>query len=162
MEEKMKGKWIVKIAGMEDLNRWLTFVKKVTHDFYDIDLPNDENYKQAVIKNIKRETAIYVEDNDIIGGMIYSSNQNHITWLAVDPDYRRRGIGSALVEYMFKKLPDRKEYKVKTFTENDWQSKTSHPFYKSLGFISTVTNYDDMVNNENHPTLVFVKTNDEQ
>jgi predicted GNAT family acetyltransferase len=90
--------WTIKIANMDDIGRWLAFVKNVAHDFYDIDLPNDENYRSAIIKNIKRKTAIYVEESDkIIGGTIYSPNSNRIGWLAVDPMYRRRGIGTALV-----------------------------------------------------------------
>jgi GNAT superfamily N-acetyltransferase len=156
----MENNWIVKIAEIQDLNKWLSFAQRVTHDFYDIDLPNDENYKNAIIKNIKRHTAIYIEEeNKIIGGMIFSPNQNRISWLAVDPKYRRKGIGTALVKYMFKELSDRKEYKVKTFIEGEWQSKASHPFYQSLGFEAKEINYDDTVNNKNHPTLMFIKRN---
>ena len=100
--------WVIKIATLNDCKKWFSFAKGVMHDFYDIDLPNDENYKNAIIKNIKRETAIYIEDNEkIVGGMIFSPNQNHIGWLAVDPKYIRKGIGTALVNYMFKKLSDR-------------------------------------------------------
>jgi len=91
--------------------------------------------------------------------MIYSPNQNHIGWLAVDPEYRRKGVGTALVKYMFKELHDRKEFKVKTFINGEWQSKATHPFYKSLGFEPREINYDDMENNANHPALVFIKRN---
>ena len=147
----MENKWNVKIARIEDLNKWFKFVKNVIHDFYDIDLVNDESYKKAVEKNIKRKTAIYVEEKDkIIGGMLFSPNSNQIGWLAVDPDYRRKGIGTLLVKYMLKELEDRKEH---------WQSKASHPFYKSLGFEPKEISYENMENNANNPMLIFIRKN---
>ena len=156
----MENKWIVKIAELNDIDKWFNFVKTVIHDFYDIDLINNEHYRGVIEKNIKRRTAIYVEnEKKIIGGMIYSPNSNHIGWLAVDPEYRRKGIGTALVKYMFNELADRKELKVKTFIEGDWQSNVSHPFYMSLGFEPKEINCDDMENNANRPMRVFIKKN---
>ena len=155
----MENNWIVKIANHNDLDRWFKFVTNVTHDFYDIDLVNNANFRNVIIKNINRKTAIYVEHNGkIIGGMTYSPNSNHISWIAVDPRYRRRGIGSKLVKHMFKELSDRKELTVKTFIEGEWQSDVSHPFYRSLGFESTnEISYDDLENNANKPMLKFKK-----
>ena len=156
----MEKKWVVKIAEPNDMEKWFNFVKTVIHDFYDIDLINNEHYSDVIAKNIKRKTAVYIEnDNRIIGGMIYSPNQNHIGWLAVDPKYRRKGIGTALVKYMFNELSDRNEFKVKTFIDGEWQSDASHPFYKSLGFEPKEINYEDMENNANHPMRVFIKDN---
>ena len=153
----MENHWIVKIAELNDMEKWFNFVKTVIHDFYDIDLINNENYRSIIEKNIKRKTAIFIENEaKIIGGMIYSPNSNHIGWLAVDPEYRRKG--TALVKYMFNKLTDRKEIKVKTFIEDDWQSSVSHPFYKSLGFEPKEINYDDIENNANRPMRVFIKS----
>ena len=156
----MENNWIVKVAEIGDMGRWFDFVKNVIHDFYDIDLVNDEHHRDIIEKNIRRKTAIYVEiEEKIIGGMIYSPNQNHIGWLAVDPKYRRKGVGTALVKYMFKELSDRKEFKVKTFIDGEWQSNASHPFYKSLGFEPTEVCYDGMERNANKPMLVFIKNN---
>jgi ribosomal protein S18 acetylase RimI-like enzyme len=89
--------------------------------------------------------------------MIYSPNHNHISWLAVDPDYRRMGIGTALVNFMFIELADRNEFKVKTFVNGEWQSKASHNFYESLGFIGKEICYDEMERNAGHPMQVFYK-----
>ena len=154
----MENNWLVKIAELNDMKRWLNFVKTVLLDFYDIDLVNDKNYVNVIEKNINRKTAIYIEnESKIIGGMTYSPNSNHIGWLAVDPEYRRKGVGTALVNYMFSQLSDRKEFKVKTFIDGHWQSEVSHPFYKSLGFEPREINYDDMENSANHPMRVFIK-----
>ena len=156
----MENKWVIKIAKINDIEKWFSFVKTVIHDFYDIDLINNEHFRSVIEKNIRRKTAIYIEnETKIIGGMIYSPNSNHIGWLAVDPEYRRKGIGTALVNYMFDELSDRKEFKVKTFIDDDWQSSISHAFYKSLGFEPKEINYDNMENNANRPMRVFIKNN---
>jgi GNAT superfamily N-acetyltransferase len=155
MDEK---NWTVKTAGEADFERWMRFAAAVVEDFYGIDLPNDENYRGAILKNIRRGTAVYVERNgEIIGAMIYSPNRNHIGWLAVGRRERRRGVGPALVRYMLDRIPGREEYKVKPFIAGEPQSAASHPFYESLGFVPDRIDYEDMVNNANHPTQLFVR-----
>lgn len=156
----MKQQWKVNIASEGDFERWLNFVKKVQHEFHGLDLYSDEKYKSAILKNINRGTAIYVEDNEsseIIGAMIYSPKSNHIGWIAVNTKHRRQGIGSALVNYMFKKLPKDVPIKVKTFLETDEPGQTAHCFYKSLGF--QPKEILDDVNNENagKPFYLFIK-----
>ena len=154
----MENNWIVKIAEEKDLNRWYNLLDSVKHEFYDLDLANDENHRNFLRRNFDRKTAIYVEDEDtIIGGMVYSPKSNQISWLGVNPNYRRKGIGTLLVRYMLEKLNDRIEFKVKTFIEEHWQSKASHSFYKSLGFEPKEICYDGMENNAGHPMLEFLK-----
>ncbi len=152
--------FLVKTATEADIQKWFEFTGTVVDEFYDIDLPHDETFRSTVIKNIKRGTAIYIENNNqIIGAMIYSPNQNHIGWLAVHKQYRRQGIGTALVNYMFEELPDRKQFLVKTFIEGEAQSLLAHPFYKSLGFVAKEIDYSDMQHNANHPMQIFIKEN---
>ncbi len=164
MEERKnkmtKGKnWDIKVCQLTDFDRWFSFVRLVQTDFHDVDLVNDENFRTGIIHNIKRGTAIFVEDeNDkdfIIGAMIFSPSQNHIGWLAVHPNFRRQGIGSELVRYMFKALHQVREFKVKTFIEGDSSGVASRPFYQSLGFVP-----NEILNNEedySHPVQLFIK-----
>ena len=151
--------WLVKKALPEDLNRWLSFASTVTKDFYNIDLPNDEKYRFVMIKNITRKTAIYVEDEakencPIIGAMTYSPNQNHISWLAVHPDYRNAGVASALMNSMSLELSGAKEIKVKTFHIDDMYGKAARSFYRKHGFIAGEILLDDEFP---HPVQVFTK-----
>jgi ribosomal protein S18 acetylase RimI-like enzyme len=152
------NKWKICIANVDDYNKWMQFASTVVNDFYNIDLPNDSNFCSVIMKNIKRGTALYVEEKgSIIGALVYSPNQNHIAWIAVHKDYRRRGVGTALVKYMFDQIPDRNEYKVKTFLDGEFQSVASHAFYKSFGFEPKEIIYEDMEKNANHPMQLFVK-----
>lgn len=133
-------KRVVKYANPEDIHRWLLFASKLKEDFYGLDLGKDKKYGDAVLKNIARKTAIYVEDEKgeekcIIGGMIYSRNQNHIGWLGVDSCFRRQGIATFLLNHMVKNLRDAKEIRVKTFLNNDVFGKAARSFYRKNGFI---------------------------
>lgn len=155
----MKGtNWIVQVAQISDIDRWFSLVKSVEHDFHDVDLANDQNHRSIIIKNIIRGTAIYIENEDlIVGAMIYSPNQNHIGWIAVHPDYRRQGIGTALVGYMFKALDQAERFKVKTFTEGDTSGSAARPFYQSLGFVPDEVLYHE--EGLTHPVQLFIKEN---
>lgn len=155
-----KNSWLVKEAIVEDTERWLDFVSKVREDFYGLDLVNDEKFRFGMIKNMKRGTAIYVEDNSksdipIIGAMTYSLNQNHISWLAVDSNYRNNGVASSLMAYILCQMFNAKEIKVKTFLYDDRYGKAARSFYKKHGFVG-----NDILLNEKefpHPVQVFVK-----
>ena len=130
-------------------------------DFYNIDLAHDENFRTGMINNMKRGTAIYIQDSSkhnfpIIGAMTYSRNKNHISWLAVHPDYRRNGVASFLVKHMLNELKNAQEIRVKTFLYDDEYGIAARSFYKKHGFVAK-----DILMNEQeypHPVQVFVKT----
>lgn len=156
----MKGSWVIRVASINDMDRWMDFVKAVQNEFHYIDLFNDENYKTAILKNISRSTAIYIQkenSNEIIGAMTYSPNSNHIGWLAVSPNHRRKGIGSALAKYMFDKLPKNIPIKVRTFLETDIPGKTAQSFYKSLGFKPKEILEDINNKNAGNPFHLFIR-----
>lgn len=113
-----------------------------------------------MIKNIKRGTAIYVEDISkhnipIIGAMTFSTNSNHISWLGVHPSYRRKGIATSLFEYMLKHMADVEEIRVKTFLYDDEYGKAARSFYKSKGFVGDEIEMDNQ--NFPHPVQEFIK-----
>ncbi len=156
-----KINWVVKSASIDDVERWFIFASTVKEDFYNMDLANDENYRSSMIKNIERGTAIYIEDSSkhdspIIGAMTYSPNQNHIGWLAVHQDYRKKRVASLLMKHMLGELSAAQEIRVKTFLYDDKYGKAARNFYKKHGFIPK-----DILMKEKgypHPVQVFVKT----
>jgi|LGOV01.1.fsa_nt_gb ribosomal protein S18 acetylase RimI-like enzyme len=161
---KLKNsKWIVKHATLEDLDRWFEFVETVQSDFCNLNLMNDEKFRSGMKKNIQRGTAIYIEDtslelNPIIGALSYSLNQNHISWLAVNSEYRRRKTASTLMEYSYRKLSDTKEIRIKTFLYDDEYGIAARAFYKNHGFILR----EVLMKEEGypHPVQIFIKTTD--
>ena len=159
-----KNKWIVKKALPEDADRWFTFASAVKDDFCGLDLSKDRKYRSGMIKNMNRGTAIYVEDDSIencpiIGAMSFSLKQNHISWLAVHPNYRKRGVASSLMDTALEELDHSEKIRVKTFRDDDKYGKPARSFYKKHGFKEGETLEDE---NYPHPVQVFTKiVNDE-
>jgi len=157
-----QGKWLVKKALPEDTDRWFSLAASVKEDFLGLDLSNDEKYRSGMIKNMIRGTAIYIEDDLhkerlIIGGMTFSPNQNHISWLAVHPDYRNKGVASSLMYKMLEELAGANEIKVKTFRDDDKYGKAARSFYRKHGFVAGEILLDDSYP---HPVQVFIRKAD--
>jgi ribosomal protein S18 acetylase RimI-like enzyme len=143
-----QGKWLIKKALPEEADRWFLLASLVKEDFCGLDLSRDEKYRFGMLKNMFRGTAIYIEDDlqedcPIIGAMTFSPNQNHISWLAVHPNYRNRGVASSLMHFMLQELSSAKQIKVKTFSDDDKYGKAARSFYKKHGFIEGVILLDE-------------------
>jgi ribosomal-protein-alanine N-acetyltransferase len=67
------------------------------------------------------------EDDKILGYIIFDDRDGHILSIAVDPLYRRRGVGSRLVERVIEKCG-------KAWIEVRASNKIAQSFYNSLGF----------------------------
>lgn len=100
------------------------------------EFPNlsEESFLSALRYNIKRNSALAVFENDAaVGIIIYSRVLSRISFLAVDPDYRRHGIGRVLI----KKVLDILGGYAELFTykpESDKYMRPSWVFYEKLGF----------------------------
>jgi ribosomal protein S18 acetylase RimI-like enzyme len=154
-----QGKWLVKKALKEDAGRWFVLASSVKEDFQGLDLSIDEDYRSGMMKNIMRGTAIYIEDElnegcPIIGAMTFSPNQNHISWLAVHPNYRNKGVATSLMQYMLNELKNAEQISVKTFSCDDKYGKAARSFYRKHEF-SEGEIFDD--DDYPHPVQVFTK-----
>lgn len=150
--------WQIHVAVDSDFERWISFLAKVQDEFHGLDLVNDPRHRAFIQKNIKRQSAIFVTDShskEIIGAMAYSANSRHISWLAVSPQHRRQGIGSAMVHYMFRQFEKDIPIKVKTFTQTDKPGPTAQAFYKSVGFTPGEIEADISGDNAGNPYHVF-------
>jgi ribosomal protein S18 acetylase RimI-like enzyme len=119
------------------------------------------------IKDIKKEIKkeFYgAFNNDKMVGFITFKEVNiqviELTWLAIDPDYQNKGIGTRLVTHSLQKLSRKyKACEVKTLSEDDPDEgylKTRN-FYKKLGFIplQTIKPYPGW--DKNMSCQIFVK-----
>ena len=57
-----------------------------------------------------------------------------MSFLAVHPEYRRRGLASRLIETAAAQFPIGTELSVTTYREGDPLGAAVHTFYKALGF----------------------------
>ncbi len=94
-----------------------------------------KEYRNTVIKNMKRKTALCVKSNDrIVGILIFSYNAKCLSCMAVHPQFRKQGIGSALVEKMISLFPVVIDISVSTFREDDPKGIAPRALYKKYGF----------------------------
>lgn len=88
---------------------------------------------------------------NIVGVLLYSRKHNMICCLAVDSDYRKQGIESALLEKAIDKLDRRQDITVSTFRENDVKGTAARKLYKKYGFIE-----DELIEEFGYPNQKFV------
>lgn len=100
----------------------------------------------AIPNDIKFHKCLVAKDNDkILGFLIYSSYEGtpYISWIGIDPDYFRQGIGKKLINKFEKTLKNIgiKKYQVETLSETiDYKPyEGTRKFYLSLGFIKGKT-----------------------
>ena len=71
--------------------------------------------------------------------------------MAVNPNHRRKGIASAMIEKMISLFPDNLDISVTTFRENDIKGIAPRPLYKKYGFEE-----DELVIEFEYPEQKFI------
>lgn len=110
--------------------------------------------RRALLKAAIREGACFVSrvDGAIVGFAICDRSffgEAYLSLLIVAPDYRRRGVGTALVGHIESLIPGRK-----LFTSTNRSNRAMQLFCRSLGFVrsGSVENLD-----EDDPELIYFK-----
>ena len=131
MTDGQRSAYRVETAAESDRTEWLALVRRVSENFPGLDM---DEYAATLKKNISRGTALCVrEGGRIIGILLYSPARHCLSGMAVDPDFRRRGIASALIADMLCRMPAG-EVSVTTFREDDEKGKAPRALYSRLGF----------------------------
>ncbi|MTI47900.1 MAG: GNAT family N-acetyltransferase [Firmicutes bacterium] len=133
----MVKEYKVEFAKTDDLDPWMDMATEVRNNFPGLETSKQlESYRQTVIKNINRQTAICVKDDvKIVGVLLFSYNSSCISCMAVHPDYRRKGIASEMIKKMLSLFPDDINISVTTFREDDEKGIAPRSLYKKFGFI---------------------------
>lgn len=127
----------ISLAEPSDIDVWMDFIEIVRWNFPGLEANDQlELYRQTVIKNIKRHTAICAKyEGKIVGVLLFSTKQNILSCMAVHPSYRRLGIASQMIEHMMYYIDRSRDLIVTTFCENDEKGRAPRALYKKLGFI---------------------------
>ena len=114
----------------------MTLVRKVSWNFPGLETEEGIiDHRNTVLKFISKNQAICVrENNRVIGVLLFSRYHNMICCLAVDPDFRRKGIASMLLEKALQELDRNRDITVSTFREDDEKGRAPRALYKKLGF----------------------------
>lgn len=142
------------IEGKEqDIDSWMELVSSVRWNFPGLESEKGmEDHRNTVLKFIEQRRAICVkEDKRIVGVLLFSYKYNMICCLAVDTNYRNRGIGSKLLEYALCRLDRTRIITVATFREEDEKGVAPRALYKKYGFIP-----GELTKEQGYPTQRFM------
>ena len=120
----------------EDIQDWMSLVRKVRDNFPGLETEEGlTDYENTVLKFIGKDQTLCVKDGGKICGVIlFSRNRNMICCLAVDPEYRRKGIASLMLDKALSELDPNREVTVSTFREGDDKGTAPRALYKKFGF----------------------------
>lgn len=126
----------VEFGKVSYIDSWMTLVRKVSWNFPGLETEEGIiDHRNTVLKFISKNQAICVrENNRVIGVLLFSHYHNMICCLAVDPDFRRQGIASMLLEKALQELDRNRDITVSTFREDDEKGRAPRALYKKFGF----------------------------
>ena len=126
----------VEFGKVSYIDSWMTLVRKVSWNFPGLETEEGIiDHRNTVLKFISKNQAICVrENNRVIGVLLFSRYHNMICCLAVDPDFRRQGIASMLLEKALQELNRNRDITVSTFREDDEKGRAPRALYKKFGF----------------------------
>lgn len=130
-----------KIATEEDVGLILEYIRKLADYEKRLDevIATEESFKKWIFDEKQAEVVFALEDDKVVGFALYFlsfstyiSNVNmHLEDLFVDPEYRGKGYGKALLKYLANIVIER-GYGRFEWTCLSW-NKPSIDFYLSLG-----------------------------
>lgn len=126
----------VLLGKPSDIEDWMKLVKSVSWNFPGLETDESiEEHSRTVLKFMDKDQALCVKyGSDIAGVILFSRRLNMICCMAVAPEYRQRGIGSALLENALGGLDRNREISVTTFREDDEKGIAPRALYKKFGF----------------------------
>ena len=128
----MEEKAAVGMAAIGDVPSWMELVRKMEAYFPGMEM---ESYRETVVKNIKRGSALCAKSGEqVVGFLLFSKRQNCLSQLAVHPNWQRQGIGAAMVRLMLEKLDFARDVAVTTYRADDPMGEAARRFYRRFGF----------------------------
>ena len=120
-----------------DIESWMELVQSVSWNFPGLETEAAiEDHRKTVLRFMGENRALCVKNAEkVVGVLLLSKNHNMICCLAVAPEYRRKGIASALLEKALADLDRSRDITVKTFRGNDEKGIAPRALYNRFGFV---------------------------
>ncbi len=124
-------------AKAKHLNSWMNLAEIVRDGFPGLETKEKMlDYRNTVIKNIERGTAVCaVFGNMVVGILLFSRKSNILSCMAVHPEFRRRRIASRMFAQMLAEMDKSLPVTVETFREEDPKGDVPRAFYEKMGFV---------------------------
>lgn len=142
-------------CGMQaDIHSWMELVNRVRGEFPGLERESDLlEHRKTVLRFMDEGRALCVKDHGaVVGVLLLSKKHNMICCLAVEPEYRRRGIASALMKKAVSILDSDRDILVTTFRAEDPKGVAPRALYARYGFEA-----DELCMELGYPTQRFVR-----
>lgn len=125
------------LGAKQDIDSWMNLVEKVKDSFPGLETEEAlQEHKKTVLDFMERSSAICAKDQgEVVGTLLFSSENNTLCFLAVDSKYHRQHIAEKMVSYMLTKMDSLKDIYVTTYRDEVPEGAAARAFYKSIGFI---------------------------
>lgn len=126
----------VEYGTLQDIESWMQLVQRVRWNFPGLETAAAlGDHRKTVMRFMDENRALCVKEADaVVGVLLLSKKYNMICCLAVAPEYRRKGIASALLEKVLSELDRSSDITVTTFRDNDEKGIAPRALYKQFGF----------------------------
>ena len=149
-EKEMKALY----GESSDIQNWMALVRKVREGFPGLETEEALlEHQNTLLKFMGKKQAVCVKKEDTIAGvLLFSRNRNMICCLAVDPEFRRQGIASILLQEALSELDLSSDVTVSTFREGDEKGTAPRSLYRKFGFIE-----GELTEEFGYPNQVFYR-----
>lgn len=144
----------VRFGRVEDLVSWMKLVRLVAWNFPGLETEQAlAEYEATAARFIGKGNAICaVEDEHIVGVLLFSRSRNQLCFMAVSPQVRRRGAAQAMFDLMLTIADPDRDLTVTTFREGDPMGIAARAFYARQGFVP-----EALVMENGYPCQCFVR-----
>lgn len=134
----MNNKNQVTVSTGADFDRWLKLAAEVENLFGP--MVTEPGFQTALTQKIAEGQAFCVRQDEhstgtrLLGGVIISTEENEIVWLAVSASARGNGLGDRLLAYAIENLDQTRPMSVVTFDNSVKAGLPAKRLYQKYGF----------------------------
>ncbi|MGM9587373.1 MAG: GNAT family N-acetyltransferase [Candidatus Limivicinus sp.] len=94
-----------------------------------------DDHRETVLSFMDRGGAVCaLAEGRVVGVLLFSSDENVLCFLAVDPDFRRQHIAADMLSFALPLMDLKRDVTVTTYREGDPAGAPARAFYQSIGF----------------------------
>lgn len=155
---ELKGRnMLIRQAIQKDKLEWTRLAQTVAELFNSQDMAQDPSFHDFMDRKIAKFEALVAVDRmngKRLGFIAFSRTNNRISWFAVDPVERGKGIGKRLLDTALRQLDTEKEITVVTFAEDNQGGRAARKVYQNAGFIDMGSFTDENGNKRSNMKLL--------
>lgn len=127
----------IRFAAAEDIGAWMALIERVREDFPGLETPQAlAQHRAAVLQFIEQSSAICAAESDrIVGALLFSAQRGEVSFLAVDPLFRRRQLARGMFSLMLPRMSAGRDITLVTYRAGDPAGQAARAFYRRMGFL---------------------------